>query len=202
MTRVAFIASGEFELAPLRARGVAAGQLYARGPGFQLARAAAEQAIAAARPDALVSIGVCGALAADLQLGDIIVDEASPVPSQAPPHRRGRVVSQDRVAVTPADKAQLAGQGIAVEMESAAVRGVAAEHGLKFFCVKAVSDTAAEGFPLDFNAYRGGDGNFQLGRIGAAALVRPWVIPGLIRLRQRAQHAAQKLGEFLVHCEF
>jgi adenosylhomocysteine nucleosidase len=199
---IAFIAAEPFEIAPLERRRTSQAWLcLARGPGFKLARAAAQTA-AAQRPSAIVSVGLCGALTADLRAGDIVVDTAACQPRNTPPHKSGKVVSQDRVAVTPAEKRQLAQHGIAVEMESAAVRQVAGQHNIPFYSVKVVSDLADEQLPLDFNAYRDEDGRFRKSRIALAALSRPWLLPRLIHVQRNAQQAVEKLGEFLVHCEF
>ena len=203
MRRIAFIAAMEFELQALkRRRQVQDWVCEANGPGFVLARAAAERALARGPLAAMVSMGVCGALAGDLRAGDIVVDTDERELQCSMAHRRGRVVSQDRVAVSAEEKQRLARDGVVVEMEAAAVREVAARNGIPFYAVKAVSDTAGETLPLDFNAYRDGDGRFSTGRIGLAALRRPWVIPELMHMRRQASFAAEKLGEFLVQCEF
>ena len=203
MPRIAFIASGAFELAPLELRrGGRDWVCVARGPGWRLARMAAEEAAAQGPLAAMVSMGVCGALADDLRPGDIVVDTEGRAPRCNLAFRRGRVVSQDRVAVSVEEKRRLALQGIAVEMESASVRAVAERNGVPFYVVKAVSDTAAETLPFDFNEYRDEDGRFQIRRIGLAALCRPWLIPELMHMRRQANFAAGKLGEFLGHCEF
>jgi adenosylhomocysteine nucleosidase len=118
------------------------------------------------------------------------------------PFHRGALVCQDRVAVTAAEKHALAARGIAVEMESDGVRQTAREHGVPFFAVKVVSDTADETLPLDFNRYRGPGGEFQRGRIAMAAAARPWTWPGLIRMGHHARDCAEKLGDFLARCRF
>ena len=199
---IAFIAAEPFELAPLeRRRSTQDWLCLARGPGFKLAEAAARQA-AAQHPTALISVGLCGALAPHLKVGDIVIDDQARQPRTQQNFTSGKIISQDRVAITTAEKAALALQGIAVEMEAQAVRQVAAQHQIPFYAVKVVSDTARQQMPLDFNAHRDADGRFRKSSIALAALLRPWTIPGLIHLRKNAQQAAGKLGEFLVHCEF
>ena len=203
MPRIAFIAAMDFELQPLERR--RQGQDWvcvAHGPGFKLARAAAEEALTKGPLTAMVSIGVCGALAGDLRPGEIVVDTEGCQLRCPMAFRSGRVVSQDRVAVSAEEKRRLALAGVVVEMESAAVRDVASSSGVPFYAVKAVSDTAGQTLPFDFNAYRDSDGRFSAGRIGLAAMLRPWLIPELMHMRKQANLAAEKLGEFLVHCEF
>lgn len=197
--KVGFVGAEQFEIRALREQGRAAA---AAGPGFLAARHAAEALIRDTHPDALASIGICGALDPSLRLGDIVVDESA-APRSDRPHRRGRIVSVDRVIGTAAEKQRLAAQGIAVEMESRAVAELARERGLRFYCIKAVSDTAADEMPLDFNRYRDSGGRFRKSRIAWAAIIRPFTaLPALIRLHRHSQFAAQKLGEFLADCRF
>jgi adenosylhomocysteine nucleosidase len=199
---IAFVAAEAFELAPLEARRTTQDWLCVHaGPGFRLATEAAERA-AAHRPAALVSVGLCGALRRDFQAGEIVVADDGGLPRSGRPFRRGRMVSQDRVAITRAEKETLAAQGDAVEMESAAVRAVAARHAIPFYAVKVVSDAAEETLPLDFNLYRDRDGRFRKPRIALAVLARPWLLPDLLRFQRQANLAAAKLGEFLADCEF
>ncbi|HEX5430978.1 MAG TPA: hypothetical protein VFW83_03365 [Bryobacteraceae bacterium] len=159
--------------------------LVANGPGAERVR----QVLAAKRGvDGIVSIGFCGALDPALRVGDIVPDGL---------HTAGRV------AVTAEEKRVLRERtgAAAVEMEAAAVAAKALEWGVPFRCVKAVSDTAEENLPLDFNRYRGRDGTFSRGRIALAALARPSAtIPGLLRLDRNCRIAADKIGEFLADC--
>ena len=65
----------------------------------------------------------------------------------------GPIASIDHVAQTVAEKRQLRKTGaIAVEMEAAAVLERARAWKVPFYCVRAVSDRASEGFALDLNA--------------------------------------------------
>ena len=41
------------------------------------------------------------------------------------------------------------------------MKQIAAEWGVPFYCVRAVSDTASEDMPLDFNLYRDSEGAIQ-----------------------------------------
>ena len=91
---------------------------------------------------------------------------------------------------------------IAAEMEAGAVSKIAQEWGVPFYCVRAVSDTANEDMPLDFNLYRDAAGRFSRSRIALAAMRRPFTaIPALLRLDRNCRHAADKLGEFFADCQ-
>jgi adenosylhomocysteine nucleosidase len=187
--------------------------LVAHGPGRRLVSEALDVALREGRADAVVSAGFCGALDASLEVGEVFVatrvenggaayEAAEPATGQR--FRSGTLVSTDHVVGSVAEKQRLgAGGAAAVEMEAAAVAGQAGQHGLPFYCVRAVLDRATEGFPLDFNELRSPDGWFSRPRILRAALARPWAaVPQLMRLERQGRLAARALGEFLANCRF
>jgi adenosylhomocysteine nucleosidase len=177
--------------------------LVANGPGPRLATEALDQALRERRTvDGIVSTGFCGALDPGLGVGDIVVSGGGVASPRS--FVRGEILSLDRVAVTAAEKRDLRERtgAIAIEMESAAVAAKAREWGVPFRCIKAVSDTAAEDMPLDFNRYRDSAGRFSRPRIALAAMRRPFTaVPALLRLDRNCRHAAEKLGEFFADCQ-
>jgi adenosylhomocysteine nucleosidase len=184
--------------------------------GQKRAGTAAEAVLREWRPDLLVMAGVAGALAPDLSMADVIVADGivaghelhspSLVPSVSTrSHHTGRLLSLDRVLVTADDKrvalAALlhSSAPLAVEMETAAVAQVAACHGVPWAAIRAVSDTADESLPLDFNRLRSPDGDLPTARVALAALSSPTAIPGLIRLGKNTGLAAEAVARFLEH---
>ncbi|MGH9559299.1 MAG: hypothetical protein ACRD30_08660 [Bryobacteraceae bacterium] len=160
--------------------------LIANGPGAGAVERALEKKI---EVNGIVSTGFCGGLDPVLKVGDIV---------------RESIFSADRVAITSAEKKAMREKtgAAAVDMESAALAKIAANWGVPFFCIRAVSDTSNEDMPLDFNRYRLGDGGFSRRRIAFAALARPFTaIPGLIRLDRNCQIAAESLGEYFADCK-
>jgi adenosylhomocysteine nucleosidase len=154
--------------------------------------------------DGMISTGLCGALDPALRVGDVVVCANTPIHSQSP-HVRGAVHSIDRVAITAAEKRALRNQSaaIAVDMEAASVQRKAAEWGVPFLCVRAVSDRAGDTLPLDFNRYRNARGDFSRTRIALAAMARPFtVMPQLIEFDRNCRRAADALGDFLADCRF
>jgi len=159
--------------------------LVANGPGTRLVEQALEKRV---EVTGIVSTGFCGALDLSLKVGDVV---------------RDRIYSSDRVAVTASEKSSLREQtgAAAVDMESGAIARKAAEWGVPFYTVRAVSDRASEDMPLDFNAYRDSAGRFSRTRIALAALTRPFTaIPALLRLDRNCRIAAESLGDFFADC--
>jgi adenosylhomocysteine nucleosidase len=187
--------------------------LVANGPGPKLAGGAVETARKHQELRGLVSTGFCGALNPALKPCDIFVAtevlgvaHALSVPCSHSCERLkiGKLLSIDRVVSTAKEKTDLHQSGAdAVEMEAAAVAAKASQWNLPFFCVRVVTDTAAESFPLDFNRMRDADGRFSRIKILTAALRRPGsVVPGLLRLNKRCKDASQALGDFIVDASF
>ena len=186
--------------------------LAANGPGPVLAGRAVE--IAGEHEDlkALVSTGYCGALNPALEPCDIFVAtemlgvaQALRVPRARPCERckTGKLLSVDHVVSTMAEKAELRNTGAdVVEMEAAGVASKAALYNIPFYCVRVVTDTAVESFPLDFNQMRDRQGRFNRGKIFAAAVRRPRLFPALMNLNKRSHDASRVLGDFLVDASF
>lgn len=189
--------------------------LVANGAGPRLAGEACETAWARQRADAMVSAGYCGALDGSLRLGDVFVATSVETPGRPlrfEPRRpvcarrfaQGRLFSVDRVVGTAQEKMKLRAMGAAaVEMEAAAVGWRSRHWGVPFYCIRAVTDLAAESFCLDLNAARDPEGRIRQTRLVGAALRRP--SPGLselYRLWRRSRIASMALGEFLADCEF
>ena len=174
--------------------------LVANGPGPRLARDAVR--VRDSSVTGLMSVGFCGALDPALMVGDIVVSGDCPETKRRD-FVRAEIVSVDRVAVTSDEKFRLREKtgASAVDMESAAVQERAREWGVRFCCVRTVSDMAREDMPLDFNRYRDGDGRFSRRRIALAALAHPSAIAGLVRLNRNCEQAAESLGEFLADCQ-
>lgn len=236
---ILFVASEAFELKPFAAfltgarglnwpldyaeEGVLEGQraiLVAHGAGPKLAAQAVEVALravmvaelSASRLEAIVSVGVCGALAPTFAVNQIVVADKVVAPDLgesfdcekpvAPDSAvRGVIMSVDRVACTSEEKHALRAQGAdAVEMEAAGVASKARHANIPFYCIKVVSDIADESMPIDMNQMRTPEGRFARGKIGTYALTHPSALPGLLRLKRRADDAAETLGDFLVRC--
>jgi nucleoside phosphorylase len=187
--------------------------LVANGAGPARAAAAVDSAAADFLPDAVVCTGFCGALEEKLGVASVVVATEvmgtngrlnALAPDASLPYHRGVVLTIDHVAQSAAEKRSLRQAGAAaVDMEAAAVAGRAATLGLRFFCIKAVTDLAGEDLANDLNAALRPDGHFDtigiLGSISGRPLVR---LPELLRLRHRSARAARALGDFFADCRF
>jgi adenosylhomocysteine nucleosidase len=204
---VLVIAAERFELKYIRPRADQHWILRANGPGGALAGEAADEV--GPEVDLVLSVGLCGALAEELEIGQIVVGSSVngtviDRPQSLASAVYGPIVSIDWVAQTVPEKRRLRETGaIAVEMEAAAVLERALAWKVPFYCIRAVSDRATEGFALDLNAARDKVGRFNVRRIVAQAVRRPLVgFPELWRLRRNSEIAARALGEFIGNCSF
>lgn len=185
-------------LAPLAGPAVT---LHVSGIGPEAAARAAE-AVGATRPTSLISVGFCGALHPGLHVGDLVApDEVvdrrtgerfTPDPwlLERLPGRRGTLTTAERLARTPAQRAAL--DGVAVDMESAAVARVARRARIPFAALRAVTDERRHRLP-DLDACTD-----SRGRLAATACIahlarHPADIPALVRLGPAAVTAGRTL---------
>jgi adenosylhomocysteine nucleosidase len=189
--------------------------MVANGAGWAHAATAVDVAQPKCGAEAVVSMGFCGALDPGLKIGDVFVatgvartDAQWPAQTPTPPSghaaQTGLLASIDHIAGTVEEKAELRATGaFAVEMEAAGVAESARKYQIRFYCVRAVSDLAAESFLTDFNGALREDGHFATIRILTSALRNPRLaFPELIRLRRNCQVASRSLGEFIAGCRF
>ncbi len=186
--------------------------LAANGPGRANAAKAVESASARLNVAGVVSTGLCGGLDPSLVPGQVVV--ASKVLSLEPPlefstcrpagsQATGVVLTVDRVVESAGEKARLRSTGaIAVDMEAAGVAAAAQKRALAFFCIRAVSDGAAQSFRIDYNRARLPDGRFSMTRIVAQAGLDPRRWKELLGWWQAVRLGSEKLGEIFVHLDF
>ena len=180
--------------------------MVANGAGAAHAGKAVEVACPVCQPEAIVSMGFCGALDPALEIGDVFVAAAvdARLPQAAARYATGVLASIDHVAQTAAEKRLLrAGGASAVEMEAGGVAQSATAHGIPLFCVRSVTDTASQSFVIDFNKALLSDGHFGTIKLLTSALRTPGkAFPDLFRLRRDCRIATRTLGEFIDGCRF
>jgi adenosylhomocysteine nucleosidase len=189
------------------------GSLLAVSGIGQAAACAAAHALLDAGASALMTFGMAGGLDPALKCGSIVL----PTELIAPSGRRFAACRswRERVAAaisplrgvtegdlltslhaidTPADKAAAfrTSGAAAVDMESAAVAQVAADHDVPFIAVRVIVDTAADTLPHAVVAASRA-GSVQVGRLLAGLVMAPGEIAALIRLAQRYRIAMRSL---------
>lgn len=189
-------------------------RLFEAGMGMLNAGWAAS-ALAAETPDLMVSAGFGGGVLPGLKVGDVVMADRvlhwtgagfEQVQTRfcdlnagngAPLPLRGCFITSDGILskrhlmeLLPGDVTRPV-----VEMESAAVARVAAENGIPFLGLRAVSDPWNEDLAFSIDEFCDADMRIRPLKVVATTLRRPRIIPQLIRLARNSQIAAKSLGE-------
>jgi hypothetical protein len=199
--------------------GLAVEAKIARGAGFSAViragdrdRTAALVAAAAAQTNCLVSFGIAGGLAPELEPGTVIV--SGEVVSEArhwaiePGLRRqlsqfarsigaveGRVLGASSVLATQIEKrrAWIATRALAVDLESEIVARIATALGIPFVVLRTIADTARRDLPPASLIPLGPEGKPRVLRVLAGVLRRPVQLAGMIGLAQETRIALSAL---------
>lgn len=176
-------------------RGRAGVRVLITGMGARNAERAVREALRELRPDRVFTCGFAGALHPSLVIGEVVCPRET-ICSGAKP-----VVFHcaARVAITVAEKLALRAQTGAdvVEMESAVITRVCHAAGVECVTLRAISDTAHEDLPLDFNALMTAEDKLSPLKLALAVLKAPQKIPALLRLGRNSATAAARLAEVL-----
>jgi hopanoid-associated phosphorylase len=157
----------------------------------------------AERPAGLVSFGLCGALAPELDVGQlamataVLTAEGQLATDEALSNRltsrlrgvaRGLFAGSDAIVPDPPRKAALrqTSGAIATDMESHIAAQAAAHAGVPFAVLRAVSDRADEALPAAAQAGFRPDGTVDVAAVIAVLARRPSELPGLLRTARHA----------------
>jgi adenosylhomocysteine nucleosidase len=195
--------------------------LLTSGMGIERAARAARMLIETIHPQLLVSVGVAGAVNADLEIGDVVAarttclleqgrlgqsqplaylsDAAWQAAVQALQPRQARLLPGTAVTTrgTQSIQAQPVENPI-LEMETAGIAGVAAENGIPLLSLRAISDGPRAPIPFDLEAMLDADSNLRMGAIMKSLLAHPKMIPALLRMSRNTTKAAQNAAIALV----
>jgi adenosylhomocysteine nucleosidase len=190
--------------------------LVESGPGRERAARASHALLDAHRPPRVVSAGFAGGLDPTLRHGDLVLADAivdcrghheplslegaAPTAPDVSACRVGRLLAVDRVIRLPAEKRELGvrHQALACDMESLAVAEVCRQRGVPLWAVRAVNDTADEELPADIEKLLAQASTAaRWGTAIGSILRRPSTLKDLLRLRQRAIEASDRLAKFL-----
>jgi adenosylhomocysteine nucleosidase len=184
------------------------------GAGRLSAARGTQALIAGHRPAWIISAGFAGGLQPDLRRGDIVMaDEILDISGRrltidlkanSDPRggiHVGRLLTVDKIVREPTEKAALGRQhqALAVDMESWAVGEVCRQDKVRFLAVRVISDAANDLLPEDLD--RLVMQQTTAGRLGAAAgtlLRRPGSIKDMLRLKEEALVASDRLAKILV----
>jgi adenosylhomocysteine nucleosidase len=163
-------------------------------------------------PELVLTCGFAGGLNPDLKLGEAVFeltglaanDQKLVANLAAVGAKPAKFFCADRIATTIAEKKKLRAEtgADAVEMESAAIHTVCREHGIPCATIRAISDTANEDLPLDFNALSKPDKNLDYGKLFLAIARSPGKIGALMQLQKKTKFAAEKIAEVLAKITF
>ncbi len=167
----------------------------------------------AMKPDVVISSGLAGALKDPLQTGDLVVArksrtlrndanvDADPLLLERASEQGAipieTLITVDRIVPTAEEKARLAFFGQAVDMESALILANFRNLGIPVLALRAISDTANENLPLDFDRCLTPQGAIKPMNLINQIVRRPGNLPNLVRFGRQSNQAAQKLVEFL-----
>lgn len=171
------------------------------GIGDRRAAAAALLVADTFKPQALISVGFCGALRDDFETAELIFGGTTNHPpaadlldlarSAAPKARSGTVFTVSKVLLTAEEKKSAGTRtgAAVVDMEAEAVAVAARARGLGFLAVKVVIDTPAE--PLA-SSYTG------CWKVLKDVVFRPGTILQMVYDARRAKLAAERLKDFFL----
>jgi len=184
--------------------------------GLEAARKATRAIIETVSPQVIVSFGIAGALGEGLAIGDILAGEhcriwdngrlgpahaLPPLPeaayrtaASAAEARNARCLRGTVITVRGIQSIPAIPDGAAVvEMETAAIAQVAAERGIPFVSIRAVSDSPEESIPFTMDG--GEEFAIKPFVLLGAILHDPRIIRALLRLNRNSNLAARNLAE-------
>jgi adenosylhomocysteine nucleosidase len=165
--------------------------------------------------EALLVVGVAGAISPDLAVGDLVVADSVKdqrgelaLPDAALLQRalasgnvvQGGVLSVDRIVAKPSGKQALwqrvgGGKYQVVDLESATYARLATENEIPYLVLRAISDTASESLPLDFNEFRTSEGRINRGKVARHLIFHPHLVGPLKGLRTRLRECAVSMAD-------
>lgn len=173
------------------------------GMGRKNAERALLQSLPQTLPGLVLTCGFAGALDPRLKIGDVVF-EADPESRLAPMLQEAGAAPAKfhcatRVAVTIPEKTALrksTGADV-VEMESQFIRQICREKKISSVTIRAISDSALDDLPLDFNELMTEDDTLSFPKLAVALMKSPGKIPQLMQLQKNTRFAAEKLATVL-----
>jgi adenosylhomocysteine nucleosidase len=169
------------------------------------------------KPEVWISSGLAGALRESARPGEVIAPrtllsgaangpEADRLDVDAGLHglalRCGAseadfLLTTDQVLTRASEKKAQAPRASLVDMESFAAVQEAKRRGARSVVIRAVSDSAHEDLPIDFNRTLTGRSQVSVARVLVELAKNPWAMPSMIRFGMQSRRAADSLAGFL-----
>ena len=167
------------------------------GMGRRNAERAILQSLPQTLPSLVLTCGFAGALDPRLKIGDVVFD-ADPESSLAPALQEAGAAPAKfhcaaRVATTINEKTALrksTGADV-VDMESEYIRQICRDKKIPSATLRAISDSALDDLPLDFNELMTEDDTLSFSKLSLALVKSPGKIPQLMQLQKNTRLAAQ-----------
>lgn len=168
--------------------------------------------------DVCVSSGLAGALCEGLHIGDIVTpkellaevvhggsgsgriavdSELRQLALQQGAKDTNCLVTTDRVLVKASQKKSCASRAQSVDMESFEVVKQALAWGAKGVVIRAISDSADEDLPIDFNRTLSRQNDVSISKVLGELLKNPLALPALLRFGKQSWQAGEALAGFL-----
>jgi adenosylhomocysteine nucleosidase len=163
--------------------------------------------------DVVISTGLAGALDAKLALGEIVVARTSRVANEKTRAESNSALLDLAVAVgartvdvfltvqaivaTANEKEALSASGNVVEMETSYVLAEAAKRHVPAVAVRAISDSADEDLPVDFERIADSRGHVKVGGLLKELAMHPYRLAPLVRFGQQSRASSVALADFL-----
>jgi adenosylhomocysteine nucleosidase len=189
--------------------------LAVAGIGRAAARSAAELLVAGHRPRWIISAGFAGGLNPKLARNDLVLArevidleghrfpvDLSESLAAGVAHETGRLLTVDRLVLTPDEKQELHRSSDAdlLDMESSAVAALCDEKRVRFLSARVLSDTAGEELPREIATLLSRSGSYRAGAALRALWQRPSRLKEFWVLHERALEAAERLAKFVTRC--
>ena len=169
------------------------------GVGTREAIAATERLLASASVPLVVVVGIAGASAPHLRVGDVVVPESVIHGHDGTTHtstivrgvdRQGTIHTSDELLVDADAVAALHRRGIvAMDMETGAIAAVCDRHGVPWTAFRAISDTIDRPVDKDVMTMLSRDGTPNVGAALRFVARRPHKIPHLVALARDSTKA-------------
>jgi adenosylhomocysteine nucleosidase len=169
------------------------------GVGTKAAVETAELLFRSAAVRRVLIVGIAGASARHLRVGDVVVPEtvvdgpndrsyaSSPLGAA---ERKGTILTDDQLLSDPDAFAALHRRGItALDMETGAIAAVCDRHGVPWTAFRAISDNVDRPVDADVMTMLNRDGTANVGAAVKFIARRPWMIAHLVALARDSNRA-------------